>query len=157
MTFKPKYFELYEFLPRDFYHKWHPLYGERLWNLFSYEFLWTQDQLRIKYGRMDGNNWYWKDQEHPDGLDPEANQWKGYRPLDCPIGLTNYNWVSAHYSFRAFDPTPIDEDPEVIRFDCLQFPYDPPFKYITAIEKDVLWFHHSFGDHNKSLEGIQVI
>ncbi len=147
MTFKPQHFELYEFLPKSFYEQWYPVHGEKLWRLFPYELLWTADELRAKHGRMIGNDWYWRKG------DPDANQYRGYRPFYCHVGAK----LSDHKFFRAFDPMPIDTTADAIRWDCLQHPHETPYKYITVIEEDVPWFHYSVGNHNKKLEGIRVI
>jgi len=151
MIFIPKYFSLHEFLPRDFYNKYYPVHGEMLWKLFSYEILWTAQQLRMRYGRLDGNDWYWRDQKHPDGLDPDGNQWRGWRPFDCPVGAK----ISDHKRYGAFDLMPVETTAEAIRWDCLQESPLGPFKYITAIESGVSWFHFSIGNHNKTFEGIR--
>ena len=146
MIFVPKGFELYEFLPRDFYNKYYPVHGERLWKLFSYELLWTAQQLRIRYGRLDGNDWHWREE------DPYANQYRGWRPFDCPVGAK----LSDHKGHRALDLMPMETEAEAIRWDCLQESISGPFTHITAIEEDVPWFHYSVGNHNKKFEGIRV-
>jgi len=145
--FKPYYFDLHEFLPKETYQELYPVYGEKLWRMFPFELVWTVDQLRMKYGKGFGNDWHWRKN------DPEASQYRGWRPMDCLVGAK----LSQHKFYRAFDWMPDRTTADVIRWDCLQYPFDPPFMYITEIEKNVPWFHFAIGTHDKHLGGITII
>lgn len=123
--YKPEYFQLYEWLPKSFYNR-HKELGNKLWLMFDYRILWTQDQLRKRYGRCIMNTWYWGGH----------NQYRGWRPWNCHIGAQ----FSQHKFARAADsmftiPT------EEIRQDILANEFDSDFQYISVIEDNVPWLH----------------
>ncbi|MEA3272331.1 MAG: hypothetical protein U9P90_01535 [Patescibacteria group bacterium] len=144
--YKPNYFELYEFLPKDFYNEMYPVHGEKLWLMWPRELLWTAYKLRVVYGKMQGNTWYDKPENQ------ESCQWRGWRPVDCPVGakLSDHKWG------RALDLFPLETTADAIRWDCLQHPHEPLFTHITAIEEKVPWFHFAIRNHDKIYQGIQV-
>lgn len=125
----PKKFELYEWLPKDFYNSNIDHYGDRLWLMFDNRLLWTYDQLRKRYeryGKIIMNDWFWGGN----------NQDRGWRPSDCATGAR----LSQHKFGRAGDgifTLPAEE----IRQDIMLHQNDDGFKYISVIEKDVDWLH----------------
>ena len=72
-----KFFDLYELVDRATYEKW----GEDAWNLFNPDLLYSIDGVREF---LDVpcyiNNWYGGHGQ---------NQYRGYRPHDCPVGAVN--------------------------------------------------------------------
>lgn len=122
----PKHFNLYEWLPKGFYYANISKYGNRLWLMFDDRILWTYDRLRERYGRIIMNDWYWNGN----------NQYRGWRPFNCPIGAK----LSQHKFGRAGDSI-FTQPAEEIRQDILGNEFDNDFQYITVIEKDVEWLH----------------
>jgi len=129
--FKPVNFELFEVLPKDFYDKYYPVYGENLWwIIFSYEIRYTIDSLRKFFGRATINNWKW---QSGDG----GNHYRGYRPLDCKIGAK----LSQHKMGNAVDISFVHYSAEEVRNEIFQRSENEYFKYITCIEMNVSWLH----------------
>ena len=124
--YKPKYFELYEWLPKDFYYANIDEYGNRLWLMFDDRILRTYDKLRERYGRIIMNDWWWGGN----------NQYRGWRPFDCLIGAK----LSQHKFGRAGDGI-FTKSAEEIRQNILKNEYDNDFQYISVMEKDVSWLH----------------
>jgi hypothetical protein len=142
MIYKPKYFQLYELLPRDFYEENKHL-GDRLWLIFDQRMLWTLDQIREHYGKIIVNDWYW-------GGD---NEYGGWRPFDCEVGAA----LSQHKFGRAADPKPQECTAEEIRQDVKNASsISHIFKYITCIEEGVPWFHFDVRNWDKK-NGILII
>ncbi len=122
----PEHFILQEWLPENFYFANISQYGDRLWLIFDNRILWTHDQLRKRYGRINMNDWLWGGH----------NQYRGWRPFDCPIGAE----LSQHKFGRAGDSV-FTQPTEEIRQDIMRHQNDDEFQYIAVIEKDVNWLH----------------
>lgn len=134
------YFKLYELLPQDIYRKLYPMHGERLWGIFNKKYRTTINLLRQRYGKMVANTWHWGG----------AHQYRGYRPLDCPVGAI----LSQHKFFRAVDLVPVDTAIEDIRADIISDRYPDEFQYITALEIGVPWLHIDGRERDKSRLGV---
>jgi hypothetical protein len=138
----PKYFKLYELLPKEFYegnkHK-----GDRLWAMFDDRILYTQDRLRLRYGPMICNDWHWGG----------YNQYRGWRPFDCKIGA----YLSQHKFARAIDSRSTKVSSEEIRKDIRSNIWHEDFKYITCIEDGVSWLHISCQNWDKKEKGLLII
>jgi len=144
MFYRPKYFRLYELVPKAIYQEYEAnkkLY--LLWNVFDYRMLHTLDSLRTKYGRITMNDWKWKGD----------NQYRGWRDLSCEIGSE----LSQHKFGRAADLKPSQTTSEAIRKDILANPDDDAFKYITCIEEGVSWLHFDVRDRDKANNGILIV
>lgn len=142
----PKFFELYEFLPKDFYNKWYPISGNRLWQLLDIKLLVTCDRLRRRYGKVEINNWYWK----KDGQ--RYNQWSGLRTPDSPYGTA----LSQHRFGRAGDLKFYNVTAEEIRDDIKTNPFHEDFIYITGLEERVSWLHIDFRNWEKKKNGLYL-
>lgn len=123
MIFKPRKFQLYEWFPEDFYLKYYPVYGDRLWQMLDVRILKTYDQLRRRFGKIVMNDWKWGGR----------NQYRGWRPFDCPIGAE----LSQHKFGQAGDGVFIETPICTVRSAVLK----GEFKYVTAVERDVPWLH----------------
>lgn len=124
MYYKPRHFPLYELVPRwEYQHVPH----DYLWGCWNSAVLWTQEQLRVRYGKMIVNTWRW---EGP-------TQFRGYRPPRCKQGA---RW-SQHRFFNAIDSVPVDCTAEEIRKDIKKNPSKGIFEFITCIEAGVPWLH----------------
>lgn len=134
----PKYFELYEIVPKNIYSK----YRLNLWFLFDERILKTIDRLRDRYGALSVNNWYWNGR----------NQHKGWRPYNCTIGAE----YSLHKFGRAIDLHSKHFTSEEIRKDIKNDPFCKDFEYITCIEDDTYHLHIDCRNWNKNKEGILV-
>lgn len=124
MIYIPKFFRLWEVLPKEFY-QGHAGKGDKLWFLFDSRILHVADQLRSVYGKMICNTWYWGG----------GNQYRGYRPIDCGIGAE----FSQHKFGRALDLVPIDVSVDRVRDEIILNRKD--WSRITAIELEVNWLH----------------
>ncbi|MCK4328741.1 peptidase M15 [candidate division WOR-3 bacterium] len=140
--YNPKHFELYEWLPKDFYHKYISEYGDKLWLMFDDRILWTYDKLRERYGRIVMNDWWWGG----------SNQYRGWRPFNCSTGAK----LSQHKFARAGDGIFI-RPAEEIRQDILKNEFDNDFQYISVIEKAVNWLHCDTRNHDNARYGILII
>lgn len=142
---KPEGFELYEWLPKDFYKQYYPIYGEKLWFMFDRGIKYSMDRIRKRYNcPFVMNDWYWGGRNH----------FRGWRPMDCGVGA----FVSQHKFGRAADSKPVGKITiEEIRKDIIAEPWHDDFKYITRIEMDISWLHIDCGDHPKKLLGIKQI
>lgn len=122
----PKHFDLFEWLPESFYLDNIAHYGDMLWVMFDDRLLWTYDQLRKRYGTITLNDWYWGG----------TNQYRGWRPFDCPIGAR----LSQHKWGRAGDGVFL-QPAEETRQDIMKNQNDDEFQYIVVIEDSVDWLH----------------
>ncbi len=127
----PKFFELYEFVPRSFYPK-DLVLGEKIkvWWLLDDRILRAAYLLRERYGKLVCNDWHWR--PHTWG-----NQYRGWRPSDCSVGAV----MSQHKWGRALDLIPLECTVEEIRADLIAMSNAVPFSYITSIEMNVGWLH----------------
>lgn len=139
----PEYFKLYEVLPKEFYDATYPVYGDKLWLMFDDRGLRTLDAIRIAYGPIVLNNWFFGGN----------NQLRGWRPMQCKTGAK----ISQHKFGRGFDFKPVNCTVETIREDCKTNPWEKCFQLITCIEDDVSWFHMDFRNYDKLKEGLKVI
>ncbi len=124
--YQPKYFELYELLSEPDYQ----LHGHRTavcWGLFDERLLKTLDLLRLKYGPMTMNNWYWGG----------SLNWRGFRGSGCTVGTD----LSQHRFGRGADSHSKRVSAKEIREDIKENRYPETFQYITCIEDDVFWLH----------------
>lgn len=140
--YNPKYFNLYEWLPEDFYYRYIERYGDGLWLMFDDRILWTYDRLRKRYGRIMMNDWWWGGKNH----------YRGWRPFDCSTGAE----LSQHKFARAGDGIFI-QPAEEIRQDILKNEYDNDFQYISAMEKDISWLHIDIRNHDNIKHGILIL
>lgn len=97
-----------------------------LLNLFDERALQTLQALRDKFGACTVNNYH---------RVAGGNQYRGYRPLTCPVGATR----SQHKLGRAFDCSFASVSAEEVRQYVLAHPHE--FEHISAIEAKVNWFH----------------
>lgn len=107
-------------------------------NLFDDRALRMLQKLRDKFGPCTVNSWSWGG----------ANQYRGYRPLDCTIGAKR----SQHKLGKAFDCSFKNFTAQQVRDYVLAHPQE--FPYITAIEGQVSWFH--FDVRTPTWTGIKV-
>jgi len=123
MDYIPKYFQPYELVPRATYEllKDKPW---RIWQLFDPRTLQVGDLIRIRYGKMVANTWYWNG----------VCQYRGWRPPGCSVG-TEY---SQHCFGRAEDLVPVQCTAEEIRQDIIK---GNAFHWITCIEEGIPWLH----------------
>ena len=120
-----KYFELYELVDRATFHSW----GDDAWSLFNPDLLYSLDGIREFFGvPVYVNNWY-----NGHGND----QYKGYRPPNCPIGAVN----SEHKKGNAADPVIQGYDAESARNLILENQDHPLLCKIMRMEKNVPWLH----------------
>ena len=147
MHYRPKYFKLYELVPKELYTKykdWH--IEDRLWNIFDERLLYSLDQVREHYGKMTMNTWWWKGGIH---------QYRGYRPGDCPIGAE----LSQHKFGRGGDLVPQEVTGQEIRDDIKKNPWSQGFEFITCIEDfpGMGWVHIDTRSWKKSIDGLLVV
>ena len=134
--YKPIYFELYELLSEPDYQR----YGHRdavCWGLFDEGLLKTIDSLRLKYGPMTINDWYW-------GGDLN---WRGFRSSHSSVGAD----LSQHKFGRGADCHFRRVSVEEVREDIKENCYPDVFRYITCIEDNVSWLHFDVRNVKKLL------
>ena len=120
-----KYFELYEMVDRATFSRW----GDTAWLLFNSDLLSSVDGVREYFGvPCYVNNWW---NGHGD------NQYRGYRPPNCPIGAKH----SEHKSGCAADITIEGIDAETARQRIMEDKDHPLLERIMRMEKDVSWVH----------------
>lgn len=132
MIQKPSYFRLEELVPESLFHA-HKDTPDRLWWCIDARVPWTADKLRMRYcgnkgdDKMLANTWLWggKSQE------------RGLRLLSTKTGAA----LSQHKFGRALDLIPTSVTAEEIRQDIINKPDLDEFRYIRAIEVDVVWLH----------------
>ena len=117
------HFALHELLPKKVFED----RGDKGWELLDPKLLITLDRLRMRYGPMTVNNWYW-------GQDRE---WSGLRTKESPY----YSPYSQHTFGRAADCLFNDISAEEVRQDILATPENHTFEYIGSIELGVSWLH----------------
>lgn len=113
-----------------------------IWRLMDARTLWTAVRLRKLFGTMIINNYLWGGQNHN----------RGYRD---PISLIDYghfkqtgeiiaqwsSFTSQHCYGRALDSSFKNILAQDVRKYIIQHSNMDAFKFITAIEKEVSWFH----------------
>lgn len=137
--FVPSYFELYELVPKLIYYQYFA-HQQKLWGIFDDRVLRTIHNLRLRYGRMVMNTWYWG------GRHSE----RGWRHFNTDTGAA----LSQHKFGRAADVVPHEVSAEQIRQDILADPWHPDFEYITCIEMDTSWLHADVRNHDKKSHGV---
>jgi len=142
MIYKPKDFELYEFLPEDFYETYKHR-GMKLWLIFDIRVLITSQRLRERYGRMIMNDYHWG------GIHQE----RGYRNFYTKTGAL----FSQHKFGRGGDSKFSDVTPDEIREDIQKHPDDETFEFITCIEEAIGWFHFDTRNWDKTKSGILIV
>lgn len=115
-----EHFKIYELVPKEFEH----VPDSKLWLLFDDRALKTLDMLRKEFGPVTINNW------KVGGLLSQ----RGFRTAN--VGAV----FSQHRFGRAFDCNFKNVSVEEVRQQC-KLNQKKCFKYITAIEDDVSWFH----------------
>ena len=141
---KPKYFELYELLPQDFYINYKD--NNNIWFCFDGRILETADRLRTRYGRLTANDWYWGGR----------NQYRGWRPPNCEIGAK----LSQHKFGRSIDFHSNEISSKEIREDIKKnYETDDAFRYITCIEdfNGMNWVHVDCRVHDKYKHGLLIV
>lgn len=113
-----------------------------IWRLMDSRVLWTAIQLRKLFGPMIINDYAWGGK----------NKNRGYRDPIALIdqmhfsktGIIRASWssfTSQHCHGRALDGTFKNNLAEEVRKYIIRHEDRDEFKYITAIEKEVSWFH----------------
>jgi hypothetical protein len=120
--------------------------NDKILRLFDDRALWTLLMLRKRYEEGHKHPGLYINDYHFGGI----NQYRGWRPGNCPVGAE----FSQHKFGRAFDCIFRNISAEEVREDIRKNPTEEAFKYITAVELDVSWFHFSTENHNKEKYGI---
>ncbi|WP_430735523.1 peptidase M15 [Halodesulfovibrio aestuarii] len=129
--YRPNHFALYELLPKYEYSVLSEATG---WGLFDPRMLWTLDRLQERFGTAVMNDWHWGGH----------NQFRGWRPFDCPVGAE----LSTHKFGRAGDIIFKRCPAEEVRAHILANPNDEAYQFITCIEMNVGWFHFDTRNYN---------
>ncbi|MGD9156793.1 MAG: hypothetical protein PVG39_00165 [Desulfobacteraceae bacterium] len=156
MYYKPKHFVVEEIFPPGIIAE-HNSIGklDQIWRLMDWRVLWTQDQLRERYGSMICNDYLWGG----------SNQYRVYRPA---IGLIDWDYfrrfrevkakwssfTSQHCFGRASDSKFKKVTTEEVRQDIKRNPDHEAFRYITAVEDKVSWLHFDTRSWNRTESGI---
>jgi len=138
--YKPKYFSLYELVPREIYESVPSSEHDRIWFIFDERALTTLDRLRIRYGRATVNNWR-------QGGDLQL---RGYRPPTSSVGAK----YSQHRYGRGFDSNYANATPDEIRSDIENHATEEAFEFITCIEMNITWLHFDTRNWNTHRNGI---
>ena len=140
--FIPAYFELYELVPPNIYSRYHKE-SMKVWAMFDERMLITLQNLRVRYGKIIMNDWYWE------------GKWKerGWRPWNTLTGAQ----LSQHKWGRAGDLIPVETDAETVRQDILKDPFHPDFEYITCLEMNISWLHFDVRNHDKKHDGVLLV
>lgn len=132
MFYRCKWFEIEELVPPDVFDQ----RGEKSWELLDVHALETLDRLREYFQvPITINNW------HIGGFYSQS----GFRHPTSRIG----SGLSQHRFGRAFDCKFKGLLSDDVRSVILQYPEDPAFEYITAIELDVPWLHFDTRNHGR--------
>lgn len=126
-VYKPKYFKLYELVPRVVYEN---TAHHKIWYCWRPEILWTADQLRDLYGPATINDWYWGG----------YLQYRGWRPQAPPPGQKWAEWTQ-HAWWNALDMNFENASAAEIRADIKANKWPVAFQHIRCIEDDVNWLH----------------
>ena len=118
-------FKIIELVPKRVYEKYADN-SQFLISLFNEKALITLQALRNRFGPTTVNDWH---------INPNGNQYRGYRELECHIGAK----FSQHKLGNAFDCYFKDTAAKQARQYILDHPEEFPF--ITAIEGKVNWLH----------------
>lgn len=118
------YFSIEELVPKALFEKYQHAH-HILWGLFNRKALLSLIALRARFGSLTVNDWSWGG----------SNQYRGFRPGDCPIGAG----LSQHKLGNAFDCNFKDHTAEEVRQYILANPEE--FPYITTLEMGVSWLH----------------
>jgi len=118
-----KHFKIWELVPKVLFESYEE---HKLWYLLDDRILLTADLLREQYGKILINNW-------KTGGDFQE---RGFRVNHAVTTAS----LSQHFYGRAIDCSFLDIPLFVVIEDCKAKRYDC-FKYITAIEIGITWFH----------------
>lgn len=160
MYYVPQYFKAYEIFPPKIFQK-HLVnssigaVSDSIWRLMDRRILWTVDQLRKIHGPMIVNDYFWGGN----------NLYRGFRPVEDLIDYKGYQkngvivakWsslTSQHCFGRAIDCKFKQRTAEEVRQHIRDNPFLPHYKYITAIEDGVSWFHFDVRNWNINKSGI---
>ena len=128
MIYRPKWFSLYELVPKALYES---VDHGKLWGFFDDRVLRASDIIRDLYGPMEVNNWY------GGGI----RQYSGYRPTDCEEGAD----FSQHKFGRAVDLHLVLRPEKVIEIRYRIIHKEICAGLITRIEENVPWLHIDCG------------
>lgn len=132
--YMPRYFAAFELVPARVYEI---LGGEprRVFGLFDDRILRAADMIRMRWGKMVCNTWFW------DG----AAQYRGWRSNSCPVGT---EW-SQHKFGRALDLIPVEFPLNKIRQALIEQPVLAGY-FVTGIELGVDWLHIDCGNRDRN-------
>lgn len=156
MYYQPKHFVAEEIFPPETIAE-HKSAGkfDQIWRLMDGRVLWTQDQLRERYGTMICNDYAWGGN----------NRYRVYRPTAALIDWDHYrrfrevkakwsSFTSQHCHGRGSDSKFTKISAEEVRRDIKKNPDHDAFQYITCIEEGVSWLHFDTRAWDKSRGGI---
>ena len=121
--YRCRFFKIHELVPPDVYNE----RSDKAWQLLDSRLLITLDRMRMRYGPITVNNYFW-------GHD---RKYSGLRTPDSE----HYSPTSQHTFGRAADCIFREIGVDVVRTDILEHPYDTEFQHINAIELDTSWLH----------------
>lgn len=122
---------------------------QSLFRCFDQRLLVTLDRLRLRYGVLTVNNWFWR------GNTSQALRFCGLRPMACSQGAK----LSEHKFGRAGDAHFRDVTPQEVWEDIKKDPTLLAFEFIERIEagSGMSWFHFDRGQHPDYGRGIYVV
>jgi len=124
-----------------------------LWRYFAPKMLWTLDQLRNRYGPVIVNDYVYGGNNHQRGYrDPRSIL--VYNPETGKTETKYSSLGSQHCLGRAADCTFTRVTSEEVRQDILKHPTAVDFKYITALELGISWFHFDVRNWDRAKLGI---
>lgn len=131
MYIPPDYFQIYELVPPALFHR----VGTQGWEYFDENALITLYELRLEYGYMKINDYYWEGKR----------EWSGLRNSTSP-----YYWRdSFHNVGKAFDVIFMETTADKVRKDLFRNPNKNCFRRITGLELGVSWFHFETANRNE--------
>lgn len=160
MYYTPKYFHPKEIFSKKVVNQ-HSIGDNNIfnsiWRLMDSKTLWTLDRLREQFGETIVNDYKW------DGI----YQQRGYRDFLELLDITYFqltgkfrttfsSFTSQHCFGRAIDSNFKNESVQDVRRYIIKNKKKDIFKYITAIEKDVSWFHFDTRNFKKEENGFLI-
>lgn len=125
------YFKIHELVPPEVYKE----KGEKAWELLDSRLLKQLDLLRIHFGPMTVNNYYWGG----------TREWSGLRTPVSPY----YSPYSQHTFGRAADCLFKNFTAEDVRQEILKRRNEEWCKYINSLELNVSWLHFDVRNCNR--------